>query len=357
MAKCELSLRLEDEGRAFRPGDVVRGWVEVRCDEEVECNGLVAGLRWTTRSKGTPAARIVVSQELFEGSWRAGTVERYPVSLELPAGPVTYQGHHLKVVWELFAEADIPWALDPAATHEIVVEADPEAEPDWESAVGDRLHIPPELQPQPPDPASGLQLSKAQGFGCLLALLIAVVGLVAFAGVKGLGYAEGEVSANEALGWLLAAAVVLAFVGGILVKVLRDVMAWGKVGQVSVVVDPHRVRAGESLHVRISCQPRKDVELLSATVRLLARETVIKDGADQNQSWTEVVFEHEVEVAGAHRLAKGQPFESAVTVPVPTGGPASFMTWGNRLTWTATVRLELAGWSDFVEDRAILVHP
>lgn len=357
MAKCELTLQLEEVQAAYRPGDVVRGWVEVRCDEEVECHGLTAGLRWRTRSKGTPAARVVASEELFQGLWRADTVERYPVALALPAGPFTYEGHNLEVAWELFAEADVPWAFDPAAAREIVLEPDPDAEPDWQRAAGDALHLPPELQAEPAEPSSGLQLSRTQGLGCLLAVLIPVAALMGFAGFKVLGYAAGEVSGNEALAWGFGAAVVLLFVGGGLIKVLRDVLAWGKVGQVSVVVEPRRVRAGENLRVQVTCEPRKNVDLLAATVRLQAHEKVIKDGTEHNRGWTEVVFDQETEVAGACRLERGHPFEAEVAVPVPQQGPATFMTWGNQIIWTATVRLQLAGWPDFVEDRVIQVHP
>lgn len=354
LAKCELILHLEDERQAYRPGDVVRGSVEVRCDEEVACDGLKVGLRWKAQSK-VPTDRTVTSQNLFQGMWQAGTEERYPIALELPAGPFTYQGHHLNVTWELFAEADVPWTFDPAAARDIVLEPDPDAAPDWQSAVGDPLHLPPELQPNPPDPPP--TISKAKGFGCLMVLLIPMAVLLAMAAGKVLDYSRGEISGNAAAGWIFAAAVMLLFVGGGLYKVLRDVLAWGKIGQVSVEVDPRRVRAGESLQVKVSCQPRRETELLSATVRLKAEERVFTDTTNHKRSWTEVVFDQETALASACRLPKGLPFQSEVAVAVPASGPPSFTTWGNHLTWTATVRLQLAGWPDFVEDRTIQVHP
>lgn len=362
MAQCELSLHLEDQRDTYRPGDVARGYVEVRCDEDVRCDGLTVALRWRTHGRGTSVRETVASEVAFQGEWRAGAAQRYPFALEMPAGPFTYHGHYLSVVWEVVARADVPWAFDPETERELVLAPRPDAAPDWRTAAGDPTHLPPELQQTggtdtTPQPSSPKQLTKAQAVGCLALLLIPLVSLLLYAVNRGLAYSRGEIPADQALGWLFATVVVLLFVGGGLFKVLRDVMAWGKVGQVRAEVEPRLVRAGESFRVKIFCQPRKEAELVAATVRVEAEEKVVRGSGTNKRSWKKVVHEQETEVAMGRKLARGLPFQTEGTVTIPEAVPPSFAARHNSLTWTVTVRLDLDRWPDWVEERTILVHP
>lgn len=131
---------------------MVRGYVAVRADREVECRKLEASLRWRTRGKGQPVRGEVESLTLFEGTWQAGENRRYDFEMTLPAGPFTYDGHHLEVAWEVRAEADIPWALDPEAEEEIVLEPRPGDEPDWQTAVATPSLLPEKLRPDAESP-------------------------------------------------------------------------------------------------------------------------------------------------------------------------------------------------------------
>ncbi len=47
-----------------------------------------------------------------------------PFAVRLPErGPVTWDGRHVKVRWEIIAELDIPWAIDPKDVGTFVVTA------------------------------------------------------------------------------------------------------------------------------------------------------------------------------------------------------------------------------------------
>lgn len=50
------------------------------------------------------------------------TLGELPFRLRVPAtGPVSFQGRYVKIVWEVIAELDIPWAIDPKAVQPVVV--------------------------------------------------------------------------------------------------------------------------------------------------------------------------------------------------------------------------------------------
>ncbi len=51
------------------------------------------------------------------------TMAELPFRLLVPAdGPVSFQGRYVKIDWEVVAELDIPWAIDPKRVRPIVVE-------------------------------------------------------------------------------------------------------------------------------------------------------------------------------------------------------------------------------------------
>lgn len=55
----------------------------------------------------------------FSGVVHPGPIDRpeVPFGCELPArGPVSHQGRYVKIDWEVVAELDIPWAIDPKRT-------------------------------------------------------------------------------------------------------------------------------------------------------------------------------------------------------------------------------------------------
>ena len=237
--------------------------------------------------------------------------------------------------------------------------------PEWQTAVGTPSLLPAELRqpsahrqaPVDGEPSKGLTLSKTQGLGCLVVLLIPMVLYLVAVVNRLLAFSRGEVAGKEVLPWVFAGVVLLLLIGGGLFKVLRDVVAWGKLGQVELEVDPRFVRAGQDFRVKVACQPRKEAELRAVTVRVEAQETVVRGSGTNKRSWTRVVHEQETEIAQGRTLRHGLPFRAEGRVPLPAGAPGSFLARRNALTWTVSVRMDVADWPDRVEEREILVHP
>jgi len=362
LAKCELNIHLEDRQAVYHPGDVVRGHVEVQADREVECKELRTGLRWQTRGKGEPVLGQAEDLTLFEGTWRAGEHRRYDFEMTFPAGPFTYHGHHLEVVWEVRAEADIPWALDPKAVEEIVLQPRPGDEPDWEAAVATPSLLPKELRPdaeeQPAEERSTASKAagNAVGLGCLAVFLLGPVALLGLA-LKGVvDFYRGEIPSTAGVAWSLATVALLVIVGGGVLKLVSALMASRKLGEVTLEVEPRFVRTGDSLQVKITCQPNQEAELQSVVAHLKAEEKVRRSSGKRKRSYKQVVYEQETEIALGRRLARDMPSQIEGKVDVPPDAPPTFLAPRNELRWTLTLRMDIARWPDWTGKREIVVH-
>lgn len=63
---------------------------------------------------GTGEHVVVTEGVLHQGPV---TVRELPFSVTLPtSGPISWDGRYVKVTWEVVAELDIPWAIDPKRT-------------------------------------------------------------------------------------------------------------------------------------------------------------------------------------------------------------------------------------------------
>ena len=123
MAKCELSITLDEPDRRFHAGDLISGTLKVRVDQDVQCNGLEVGTSWRTHGRGNVDSATIDSQTVFSGDWRAGQLLEYPFKVKAAGWPPTYRGHHINVDHYVDARAKIPWAFDPKASEVIDVVA------------------------------------------------------------------------------------------------------------------------------------------------------------------------------------------------------------------------------------------
>lgn len=360
MAKCDLTLQLHDGKNTFRPGETVNGTIQVRIDKDVRCDGLEVGLRWRTHGRGNTASETIVFETLFQGEWTAGTVFQRPFAFEFPAGPYTYHGNLLNVVWEVYATADIPWAIDPRVEEEVALRPNPEAEPKWLTAAGSETHLPPKLNEQAwggaaaeaPSVRSG-GVSNIMAIGCLVLFLGPVI---FFSGSAIQAFTRGEIALVEALMWGVGGLVVIAVFLGIFLRVVRNKVAQKKLGDVKLTVEPAMVRAGEEIRVSVGCRPEKPVELNGATAKIVATEIVVSGSGTNKSTHRHVVFEQNVSVANARTLSPNMPFNEGASIRIPVDAPPSFYAASNSVTWTVTTQLDIPRWPDWIEEREILVH-
>ncbi|MEW5739398.1 MAG: sporulation protein [Myxococcota bacterium] len=102
------------ERGAYALGDEVRGRVlfpDPRHSTLEKVRSVKLQLRARVHGSGDSETLVVHDEQLHVGPL---TQEELPFEARLPErGPVSWQGRHVKVNWEVVAELDIPWAIDP----------------------------------------------------------------------------------------------------------------------------------------------------------------------------------------------------------------------------------------------------
>ena len=96
----QLLIEMQEEQRAFRPGDTIKGaafWKRDTAPKSVEIR-----LFWHTRGKGTEDVKVVGKEAFPEPK----AEEARPFQFRAPEGPYSFSGKLISLIWglELVAE-------------------------------------------------------------------------------------------------------------------------------------------------------------------------------------------------------------------------------------------------------------
>ena len=116
MAKCDLTIELDDPDRVYLGGETITGVVRVHCDTDVSCKALEVKSVWRTHGQGNVDSGEAETKILFSGQWTAGESPEYQFELSITEWPPSYHGHYLNVDHYVDARAMIPWGIDPKAS-------------------------------------------------------------------------------------------------------------------------------------------------------------------------------------------------------------------------------------------------
>ncbi len=332
MSKCELAITTERE--TYHPGDVVTGTVSVEVDAEVQCSGLTLTRLWRTHGKGNPSSGAEERVTLFEGIWRAGERQEYPFTLTLPPeGPLTYHGQCLNLDWYLEAQADVPWAEDPAAQAGISVELGEEV-PEAFARAGEGK-----------EPAVYLQGQGEAGphVGACLGIAFALGGLALLrAAFSGSDFGTGCVGSCFTLLGL-----------GIAFFTIRAIVTLSKLGPVRATAEPQRIRPGEAIEVTLSFAPRKPLTVNTITAKLHGCERVTSGFGDKRRIHTHTFYEEELVLCSERSLSTGEGIELSGSLQLPED--AVFSVPG--LTWELSLDADLADLTDWTQTFYLDVGP
>lgn len=334
MSRCDLSVRLEKDPPRFLPGETVRGKVEVAVNAPCTCNGLTLWFGWRTHGKGNRTEGMAEQSTLFRGEWMPGMDQGYPFEVRVPSGPATYHGRLLNVDWYLRARADIPWAIDPKAETDLLVEAGKGGEYDF----GPRFQPPEELYRQ-----------ADRHLGCRLFIISVVAAVGAFVGLA-FGF-------DNAIGILVAGLFLVAGAAMILHTLWRGI-AERKLGVPQVRIGASVARAGEMVPVSVRIRPRAPVRLEGIAAELRGVEEVMS-GSGTNRTTHRHVLRQSRETLdpGGRELVAGEEVVSGGVVEIPADAPPTFAAPDNSLQWTITLRIGIAGWPDWKRDYPLAVRP
>jgi len=113
--------RFESGAWHYLPGQPVSGTVEVRPLGNLKCNHLYVRLQWHTEGRGTRDEGRIGELDVFQGQLSAGLNTSYPFHMVLPQEPWSYAGHYVNIVWEVFVEIDVPWAVNARHSQPLVM--------------------------------------------------------------------------------------------------------------------------------------------------------------------------------------------------------------------------------------------
>ncbi len=346
MSRCDLSIRFDREDRTYRPGDEIRGEVTVLANRDVKSNGLQIELGWATHGAGNVDKGTLETFREEHLHLSAGRETTHAFRFVAPTRPLTYHGTLLNVELRVNARVDVPWAIDPKASEDLILVAGHGSRDAY-------LCEPPSFTPQ----ASNSKAAKVIGW--ILSPLILVMVLMLFALV------------------VMVSPIIL---GVLLVKFVRKRMAVRRLGRVDLRVDApeavekklapaerirsfrrdpakltHAISPGRDFQVWVQFMPPRAIEL-SATVTLVGEERCRSGSGSNAVTHRRRVCEAKTVLTEKRLYQSGQPVQFQARITPPDEAAYSFSSSDNHLEWSLEIRIDIAG-PDWVETRKLRMVP
>ena len=308
MAKCELTVELDEPDRVYRGGDTVTGRVMVRADQQVKCNGLVIKCMWETHGKGNVARGTHQEAVAFQGTWAAGTLEQYPFELQCGNWPPTYHGFHLNVDHYIQATADIPWAFDP------------------------KTKTPFQLVPRP-DGATKVKASDGKQVSGPVGNIVSIIVVAIFCLV-------GVMFLFHPCAWVVG-------IGAACWWFVTKYLPKQKLGEVELNALTPAVSRGETFQAEIAFTPRANVSVNAINWTIRAHEEVVHGHGTSSKTYKHDSFVDVQTIERDSRLKANQPHRFTVTVPIESDAPLSLDLDHNKLKWTVQAHIDIPRWPDW----------
>jgi len=320
MAKCDLSIELDEPDRVFRAGEMVDGCVRVSVDSGVNCSGLVVSTGWKTHGRGNVTSGNGEQTTVFSGEWAAGQRQEYRFSLPAGDWPPTYHGHFLSIDHYIDVQAKIPWALDPKASSPFMVRAtESSTDPDHSKSSGTHLGI------------------------VIGAITVAVIGAMMWTMVMALGWMVFPVML------IPAAAIALVF--------FRKFLPSYLLGNPEALVQEDTMASGDEVVGEFVTTTKKNVSINSITAVLTCMEKCVSGSGSNKKTHTHTVFEKSLELQSKTIFKAGQEHRLPFVFHLPNDAPCSVKLYQNSLIWSVDLRVDIPRWPDWVKSLSLIVGP
>lgn len=326
MAKCDLSIELDDPQAVHPGGGTITGTVRVHADADVTCKGLDVSSGWKTHGRGNVASGTVHSATLFSGEWRNGETNEYRFELPIADWPPSYHGNFLNVDHYVDARARIPWAFDPKGSAPFFVR--PTCGPDGVVSHSDATQV------------SGVA-------GCVIGSIV-----FAFVGV----FVIGMGAALMAEPWILLFVVLIPAIVG-LFWFVKAVLPQLLLGDVVCELEHEQLAPGHPVRGRLVITPRRNVTVNAITLQLVGTERVVSGSGSSRRTHTHEFHDANETLQPAATLPAGKLHEFRFDVPLPADAPYSLDLDDNDLIWNAKVRVDIPRWPDWTRDLQLAVVP
>ncbi len=322
MAKCDLTIELDDPDRLYAGGETISGVVRVQVDADVNCNGLEVKSVWRTHGRGNVATGDCDSATLYTGRWTAGESAEYRFELAIADWPPSYHGHYLNVDHYIDARAKIPWGLDPKASALFTMRP----------ACG------------PEDAKVLRKVTEIPGIvGCLI-------------GIAVIGFFIPFVFMLASLGSFAFLFALVPLIGGVF-WFLRWFLPKYLLGEVNYRIGAEHAVPGDSVDGELIIRPRKNVSINGITLTFQAREQCVSGSGSNRTTHKHVLFEREEILQEATTLSAGQEHQFPFSVALPADAPYSIDLDDNDLIWSTICRVDIPRWPDWKQELPLSVVP
>jgi hypothetical protein len=324
MAKCDLSIELDDPQKVYTGGDTISGVVRVRADADVKCKALEVSSGWKTHGRGNVASETAATVELFAGEWVAGAQSEYRFELPVSDWPPSYHGHYLNVDHYIDARAKIPWGFDPKASVPFLMQ----------STGGSQ---------------DAVKHSSATEVGGVIGCLIIACVVALFLGIGGM-----IAVATFPIGMVFFVAI-----GGIgfLFWLFKVFLPKYLLGEVKYFLAEDTVSPGQSVRGELVIQPRKNVQVNAVTVNFEAREQCVSGSGSNRKTHKNVIFEQLETLQGQTTLSAGKEHRFHLNFTLPENAPYSLDLDDNDLIWGVGLHVDIPRWPDWKKELVLTVVP
>ncbi|QDS96455.1 hypothetical protein FF011L_52660 [Roseimaritima multifibrata] len=322
MAKCNLSIDLQNPDTIFVGGETVRGTVTVQADSNVRCNGLTVRSKWTTNGRGNIASEVGEEKTLFDGEWLGGQTYRYDFEVQTAKWPPTYHGHYLNVDHTIEAQADIPWSFDPKADQVIRVTATklPSAE---------------ELSEQVTK-LKGLPLIGCGAIGMLFVFVFFFAVVV------------------NPFAWILGG--IVGIISGIWWFIFRF-LPKARLGNVEYKLQTQTLSPGEELIGELVVHPKRDIPINQIKWQVQAEEVCVSGSGSNRRTHRHTLLDQSVPLMQNQTLPGNRETRIPLRITLPADPFYSLDLRDNDLCWKTNIRIDIPRWPDWKGSERFTVVP
>lgn len=332
---CDIAIHFDREDRRYRGGETITGAVKVAPQSDVKTNGIVLTHLWRTHGIGTSHVEELQSIQLAEaGSISAGEELSFNFELTAPTDPLTIRGKLFSVDHVVRVHVDIPWALDPSF------------EEDYQLEVG---ALPAKLPTSRRDTDLDTLTSSPK--------------------------TSGRTLSSKVIGWVILTALIPAvaalvsaipYVGIPILLVILSLIAWftitqaalkRRLGPVTLTIPHKSVAPGEPWLVELQLQPRRTFPINGIGLTVACVESTVSGSGSDRKTHRHTAFEQVIPLRDACELTAGSEVHERLLMSFPDIPLWSLVANNNKITWSASVRIDIPGFPDWIATTPLQVLP
>ena len=320
MAKCDLSIKLDQPDALHEGGGTVTGVVRVVADADVKCTGLEVQTGWRTHGRGNVASGTAGATTLFSGEWKAGETSEY--RFELPDRTLAADLSRSLLERRSLRRCSrkIPWGFDPKASVPFMMRP-------YRGRSGEAR------QGRDADERRGGSHRRIH---------------------------HGRFSDRLSVGLAVAGPFSLIFLLfpliGFVFWFIRKFLPRWMLGEVSAF-PVETISPGESVQGELTIEPKKSVSINGITLLFQAREQCVSGSGSNRTTHKHSFFEQTEVLQDATTLAAGVKHRFPISLELPSDAPYSLDLDDNKLIWSATLRVDIPRWPDWVSEIPLTVAP